>query len=306
MPLKNVITPIEVSVMPLKNKKRLVKDIVDIMKQPLNNEGIYYKHSDTNMNLGYAMIIGPEDTIYEYGYYFFKFKFKNTYPYEPPEVTFHTFDGKTRFNPNLYIDGKVCISLLNTWTGEQWTSCQTIRSILITLISLLHNKPLLNEPNITELHSDFKRYNEIIEFRNIQIAIIDVINGKNFDKDFFIFLDEILETFSKNKPKIINKTKKLRDKYIKEHKEDEIGIYQWIGKKNISTKTKVVKTSIYRMYAHINYNVLWHRLKIMDGVSIKKETGKKKEVKKKVVKKKVVKKKVVKKKVVKKESKKNQ
>ena len=42
------------------------------------------------------------------------------YPFKPPKVTYKTNDGFTRFNPNLYKNGKVCISLLNTWQGEQW------------------------------------------------------------------------------------------------------------------------------------------------------------------------------------------
>ena len=49
-------------------------------------------------------------------------------------LNYLTNDGKTRFNPNLYRNGKVCISLLNTWKGEQWTSCQTIESILLSLV----------------------------------------------------------------------------------------------------------------------------------------------------------------------------
>ena len=51
--------------------KRLLSDVRDILKNPLDNEGIYYKHSDTNMLKGYALIIGPKDTIYFGGNFFF-------------------------------------------------------------------------------------------------------------------------------------------------------------------------------------------------------------------------------------------
>ena len=47
-----------------KNRKRLLKDVIDIVKHPLNKDGIYYQHDQTNMLKGYAMIIGPSDTIY--------------------------------------------------------------------------------------------------------------------------------------------------------------------------------------------------------------------------------------------------
>ena len=53
------------------NKKRLAKDIIEIIKNPLIDNGIYYKHDDDNMLMGYALVMGPEDTIYNYGYYFF-------------------------------------------------------------------------------------------------------------------------------------------------------------------------------------------------------------------------------------------
>ena len=94
----------------------------------------------------------------------FEFKFPANYPVSPPKLTYLTNDGSTRFHPNLYRNGKVCLSVLNTWRGEGWTSCQTIRSILLILVTLFHNKPLLNEPGIKESHHSFIPYNKIITY----------------------------------------------------------------------------------------------------------------------------------------------
>ena len=55
--------------------KRMVKDVKDIIKKPLTDNGIIYSHSDENMLKGYAIIFGPPDTIYENGVYFFEFDF---------------------------------------------------------------------------------------------------------------------------------------------------------------------------------------------------------------------------------------
>ena len=44
--------------------KRLLQDVKQIIKNPLNDNGIYYIHDDTDMLKGYALIIGPEDTPY--------------------------------------------------------------------------------------------------------------------------------------------------------------------------------------------------------------------------------------------------
>ena len=111
---------------------RLDKDIKDIRKNPLSDNGVYYFHDEVDMLKGYAMIIGPVDTPYYGGFYFFEFDFPSNYPYSPPKLTYLTNNGTVRFNPNLYVGGKVCISILNTWHGDQWSSCQTITSILLT------------------------------------------------------------------------------------------------------------------------------------------------------------------------------
>ena len=78
----------------------------------------------------------------------------------------------------MYRNGKVCLSLLNTWSGEQWTSCQTIRTILLNLVTLFHNKPLLNEPGITEKYKYFKEYNDIIKYSNYNTAIVSFLKNK--------------------------------------------------------------------------------------------------------------------------------
>lgn len=82
--------------------KRLAKDVKDIIKNPLTDNGIYYAHDENNILKGYAMIVGPPDTPYAGGYYFFMFQYPHDYPFKPPVVTYHTNDGVTRFNPNLY------------------------------------------------------------------------------------------------------------------------------------------------------------------------------------------------------------
>ena len=80
--------------------KRLISDIKEITLNPLTKDGIYYKHDESNMLCGYALIIGPNETPYQYGNFLFKFIFPYNYPYAPPHVTYHTNDGVTRFNPN--------------------------------------------------------------------------------------------------------------------------------------------------------------------------------------------------------------
>ena len=155
---------------------RLLADVKYIYNNPLTDNGIFYTHDDADIMKGYALIVGPEDTPYFGGFYFFELDFPTDYPFAPPKVKYMTNDGVTRFNPNLYKCGKVCVSILNTWSGDKWSACQTINSILLTLCSLLNDTPLLNEPGVTKLHKDYVAYNRIIEYVNINFAICELLD----------------------------------------------------------------------------------------------------------------------------------
>ena len=222
---------------------RLLKDVKHIMKNPLTDQGIYYIHDDTDMLKGYALIIGPSETPYFGGNYFFEFSYPADYPHSPPKVTYCTNGNKVRFNPNLYTCGKVCVSLLNTWKGDQWTSCQSISTVLLTLCTLLCKNPLLNEPGVGSGHADMTHYNEIIEYSNLSIAICDIIFRKDgvylpFFENFYPF---VKDNFLKNVDQMI----------------------VFAHKKNEGFKGQEVnfKTSYYSMNINVNYPLVIERLK---------------------------------------------
>lgn len=185
--------------------QRLLKDVKQIMRFPLTDNGIYYSHDESDMLKGYAMIIGPSETPYFGGFYFFKFDFPTDYPFSPPGVTYMTNDGLTRFNPNLYKCGKVCVSILNTWSGEKWSSCQTINSVLLTLCSLLNDAPLENEPGHTKNSKEFVPYQKSIEFSNINFAVCDIVNRdkKKIPHPFEMFYPFLRQSFLDNYDKIM-------------------------------------------------------------------------------------------------------
>lgn len=180
-------------------KKRIMTDIRRIMKQPLTDQGIYYCHDEENLQLGYAMIIGPEDTPYFGGYYFFKLTFPSDYPFSPPSVKYCTNGENIRFHPNLYACGKVCLSLINTWSGEQWSSCQSITTVLLTLCSILTKDPLIHEPG-TQTPSNISAYNECVEYYNLKTAVGDILMRTTgiYQPFFDMFRKEVLLHFQKN------------------------------------------------------------------------------------------------------------
>lgn len=175
--------------------KRLAKDVREIIKNPLSENGIFYKHDEDNILKGKALIIGPSGTPYANGNYLFKLEYPVNYPHSPPKVIYYTNDGVTRFNPNLYRSGKVCISILNTWKGEQWSSCQTITSVLLTLCTVLNENPLMNEPGVKETDKDIVNYNKILAYKNISVGIVDVIDKTFFKEKFPEFRKIICEEF---------------------------------------------------------------------------------------------------------------
>lgn len=68
-------------------------------------------------------------TPYAYGAFLFDIFFPPSYPQDPPLVNLETTgNGTVRFNPNLYTDGKVCLSLLGTWHGEIGSKWNPIKS----------------------------------------------------------------------------------------------------------------------------------------------------------------------------------
>ena len=108
--------------------------------------GIWVHYDENDLTKAKAMVLGPQGTPYAYGFFFFDIQFPSNYPYAPPKVLFRTGDQRVRFNPNLYVEGKVCLSILGTWQGPGWTSICNLRSVMITIQSLLSNHPITNEP----------------------------------------------------------------------------------------------------------------------------------------------------------------
>ena len=221
---------------------RLISDIREVKRSNLPKEGIHYKHDESDMLLGYAVVIGPPSTPYAYGYYCFKFEFPIDYPHSPPTLVYLTNDGHTRFNPNFYKDGKVCISALNTWKGEQWTGCNTIKSILLILCSLLNSMPLLNEPGISSTHKDHIPYNKLLTYKNFDIAICGILNQRILPDKFNMFNDILISTFMENYEK------------IKHNLETIINNNNNNKNNNKNTNLELVVTDFYNLRANCNYS----------------------------------------------------
>lgn len=97
------------------------------------------------------MIIGPDDTPYQNGCFLFDILLGGSYNQSPPTVKSMTTKGnKYRLNPNLYAEGKVCLSLLGTWSGPGWVAGKsTLLQVLVSIQAMiLCEEPIANEPGL--------------------------------------------------------------------------------------------------------------------------------------------------------------
>ncbi|XP_045600146.1 ubiquitin-conjugating enzyme E2 Z isoform X2 [Procambarus clarkii] len=188
---------------------RVKKDLSSIFTEPL--PGIFAAPEEDNLFKVHCLIIGPFDTPYEGGFFHFLVRFGPQYPLHPPRVRLLTTGGDSvRFNPNLYKNGKVCLSILGTWSGPAWSPASNLSSVLLSLQSLMNERPYHNEPGYEEEHNigDSERYNSIIMHETIRVAVIQQLEGittappdllKVMQASFMEYFDHYVEICEKNK-----------------------------------------------------------------------------------------------------------
>ena len=229
------------------NEIKELKNSVDIFKQ----SGIYYHIDDDEIDKIYIMFIGPPDTPYEKGFYFFELYYPDNYPMTPPVMKYCTQGSLTnrvnkpvsiRFNPNLYTNGKVCLSMLNTWKGPGWVPTNTISNILVAIQALVFNEePLRNEPGFENSPKvDIDYYNKILEFSNFKIAICDQLNS---DLGVFqCFKSIMIDYIRENKDYYENKFEEMKEKENEEIASQAYGLHTILNYKSLVNYYETVKT----------------------------------------------------------------
>lgn len=120
---------------------------------------IFVRTWESRLDLIRVLIIGPSDTPYEYAPFVIDFHLGSSYPQEPPQAFFHSWtSGNGPVNPNLYEDGKICLSLLGTWhtdeRNESWSPAKsTLLQVLVSIMGLV----LVKDPYYNEAGYDVQR-----------------------------------------------------------------------------------------------------------------------------------------------------
>lgn len=106
-------------------------------------------------------IEGPKDTCYEGGVFQLQLSFPKDYPMSPPTLKFLS----DFWHPNVYNDGKVCMSILHppgedAMSGElaeeRWLPTQSVTTIVLSLMSLL-NDPNCSSPANVDASVEWRR-----------------------------------------------------------------------------------------------------------------------------------------------------
>jgi ubiquitin-protein ligase len=207
------------------NAIRMIAKQYEIISRslPLTSESaIFFRQDPDNMCMFKFAVIPNEDTPYKYGVFIFDVFLPPDFPRVPPIVN-HTTSRKNnfRFNPNLYSNGYVCLSLLGTWGGrssETWIAPNsegtgsTLYQVIMSISAMVFSEePWYNEPGrergIAYVDSNIyvNSYNREIRDGTIKYAII---NQLKYPEDGF---EDVIKThFRLKKDKVIAYLKELK------------------------------------------------------------------------------------------------
>mmetsp|Transcript_28549 Transcript_28549/g.25440 ORF Transcript_28549/g.25440 Transcript_28549/m.25440 type:complete len:352 (+) Transcript_28549:6147-7202(+) len=192
---------------------RLAQELADLSNSlpTEHTNSIFVRVDKSKVDVMKVIIMGSTGTPYAHGAFEYDVYFDDQYPNKPPSVNLMTTGaGAVRFNPNLYANGKVCLSLLGTWSGrggENWNpKLSTFLQVLLSIQSLIMSEDVyFNEPGL-EVHAgteqgelDNEGYSNVVRYCNIKYCMIEQIRHppKGFEaiikRHFYLKKKEILE-----------------------------------------------------------------------------------------------------------------
>ncbi|KAF7255243.1 hypothetical protein EG68_08082 [Paragonimus skrjabini miyazakii] len=125
-----------------------------------------------------ALIAGPEGTPFEGGVFAARLSFPTDYPLSPPKMQFVS----ELFHPNIYPDGRVCISILHApgddpmgyeSSVERWSPVQSVEKILLSVVSMLaepNDESAANVDAAKTWREDKRRFNKLA-LRSVRLSL---------------------------------------------------------------------------------------------------------------------------------------
>jgi len=165
------------------------------------NAAIFVKVNESNIQELQAVLTGVLGTPYQNGLFHFSIKLPNDYPMSPPRIRLTNTGRVMRFNPKLYANGTVCLSILNTWegsAGESWNPItRNVAGLLVCIQSLVMDSNIVQkEPSFETMSPEClenKAYQTIVKYGTIKYAMVNML--KNPPEEF----KELVKAHFKNK-----------------------------------------------------------------------------------------------------------
>jgi ubiquitin-conjugating enzyme E2 D/E len=150
--------------------RRLTQNYLEIQKNP--PPLCYAEPEDPNKDMMHwiGWIEGPEDSPYAGGKFHLTLTFPSDYPFKPPTIKFLT----PIYHPNISTEGEICLDILHS----QWSPALTIRSLLISLCSLLtdpNSEHGMNNDALQLYRIDIDTYKQVAK----EWTMMHAINNKN-------------------------------------------------------------------------------------------------------------------------------
>ncbi|KAI8629671.1 UBC-like protein [Xylariaceae sp. FL1651] len=147
-------------------------------------------HNDNLLKFD-VYIVALDDSVYKHKLVKLEFNIPPEYPMVPPKVNFRQHTGG-RIHPNFYPEGLVCLSILNTWAGNDWTPTYTIHTVISSIRALFDNDPYRYEPGEEDgpKNQENAEYNEFVQYASWRPLLIDYLKeetsepAKAFLKNF--------------------------------------------------------------------------------------------------------------------------
>ncbi|EFO84631.1 CRE-UBC-3 protein [Caenorhabditis remanei] len=177
--------------------RALSMELKNLQSQPV--EGFTIDVNEDNLFVWSVGIYGPPKTLYQGGYFKATIRFPSNYPYSPPSMKFTT----KVWHPNVYENGDLCISILHApiddpqsgeLACERWNPTQSVRTILLSVISLL-NEPNTSSPANVDASVMYRKWKEDSDPEYAKIVQKQVEDSKKVAQKEGISVPETIEEY---------------------------------------------------------------------------------------------------------------
>ncbi len=116
------------------------------------HQDLYLIQCQDNVHNLKALIIAPEDSVYQGGLFFYDIHLHD-YPFQPPQVKLITINPE-RLHPDFYQSGLVRADFLGTYGSCEWTPLMKFEQMLLFFQSQFNSNPIQCEPEYKHVTID--------------------------------------------------------------------------------------------------------------------------------------------------------